>query len=56
MTPDAGRYEDAEPGQDYTRLPPTVRMDDVVASVDPASPPDPEAGRNPEQHRALRDD
>jgi hypothetical protein len=42
--------------QDYRKLPPGVRLDETVATVDPSVPPDPEAGRNGDQHRALRDD
>jgi hypothetical protein len=42
--------------RDYRRLPPDVRLDETIASVEPDDVPDPEAGRNREQHRALRDD
>ncbi len=41
---------------DYRRLPDQVDLDDTVAGIPPAPPPDPEAGRNADQHRALRDD
>jgi hypothetical protein len=37
-------------------LPPVVRLDETIASVDVDSVPDPAAGRNVDQHRALRDD
>lgn len=42
--------------QDYRTLPPDVRLDETVASVDASPVPDPDAGRNVDQHRALRDD
>lgn len=42
--------------KDYRRLPPEVRLDDTIATVDPEVRPDPLAGRNDEHHRALRDD
>ncbi|QNN53770.1 heme biosynthesis protein HemY [Nocardioides mesophilus] len=45
-----------EPGRDYRRLPPDLRLDDTIATVDPDPVPDPDAGRNVDQHRALRDD
>ena len=41
---------------DYRRLPPRVQLDDTIASVDAEPVPDPAAGRNVDQHRALRDD
>jgi hypothetical protein len=41
---------------DYRTLPPGVRLDETIASVDADSVPDPAAGRNIDQHRALRDD
>lgn len=50
------RSGDAKPEQDYRRLPPVVRLDETIASVDPDPVPDPEAVRNVDQHRALRDD
>ncbi|MBC2933577.1 hypothetical protein [Nocardioides sp. zg-1228] len=37
-------------------LSPGVRLDETVASVDTDPVPDPDAGRNVDQHRALRDD
>lgn len=43
-------------GPDYRTLPPDVRLDETIASVDADAVPDPDAGRNVEQHRALRDD
>lgn len=42
--------------RDYRTLPPGVRLDETIASVDPGPVPDPEAGRNLDQHRALRDE
>lgn len=44
------------PVPDYRTLPPGVRLDETIASVDADSHPDPAAGRNLDQHRALRDD
>jgi len=41
---------------DYRTLPPGVRLDETIATVDADSVPDPAAGRNVDQHRALRDD
>ena len=41
---------------DYRTLPPGMRLDETIASVDVDSVPDPAAGRNVDQHRALRDD
>jgi hypothetical protein len=41
---------------DYRTLPLGVRLDDTIASVDADPVPDPVAGRNVDQHRALRDD
>jgi len=41
---------------DYRTLPPGTRLDATIASVDADSVPDPAAGRNVDQHRALRDD
>jgi hypothetical protein len=41
---------------DFRALPPLVRLDETIASVDADSVPDPAAGRNVDQHRALRDD
>ena len=41
---------------DYRRLPPAVSLDEVIATVDPDLSPDPLAGRNADQHRALRDE
>ena len=35
---------------------PASRLDETIASVDADSVPDPAAGRNVDQHRALRDD
>ena len=46
--------EKTEP--DYRTLPPSVRLDETIASVDPEPAPDPDGGRNVDQHRALRDD
>jgi len=41
---------------DFRTLPPVVRLDETIASVEADSVPDPAAGRNVDQHRALRDD
>lgn len=41
---------------DYRTLPPSVRLNDTIASVDADPVPDPAAGRNVDQHLALRDD
>jgi hypothetical protein len=41
---------------DFRSLPPLVRLEETIASVDADSVPDPAAGRNVDQHRALRDD
>ncbi|NHC21711.1 hypothetical protein G6553_00805 [Nocardioides sp. IC4_145] len=41
---------------DYRTLPAVVPVDDTVTSLDPALLPDPHAGRNTDQHAALRDD
>lgn len=45
-----------EPDRDYRRLPPDLRIDETIASVDADPVPDPDAGRSVDQHRALRDD
>jgi hypothetical protein len=42
--------------KDYRRLPSTVRLDEMVVTIESNPSPDPEAGRNIDQHRALRDD
>ncbi|UDY22702.1 hypothetical protein [Nocardioides sp. Kera G14] len=55
MTAD-DRLRQAEHQKDYTRLPEGVRLDETIETVDPQSPPDSHAGRNADQHRALRDD
>lgn len=52
---------DSDPGErpgrkDYRRLPDGVPVAETVETVDVDPVPDPEAGRNAEQHRALRDD
>ena len=46
----------AKPEPDYRSLPPDVELDETIVSVDADPVPDPAAGRNVEQHRALRDD
>jgi hypothetical protein len=46
----------ATPGRDFHALPPAVRLDETVTSVDPGPVPDPHADRNLDQHLALRDD
>ncbi len=45
-----------KPVPDYRTFPPGVRLDETIASVGADSVPDPDAGRNVDQHRALRDD
>lgn len=55
MTADADRADRAQPDRDYRTLPPPVRLDETVPGVDPNPVPDPQAGRNAEQDRALRD-
>jgi hypothetical protein len=42
--------------QDYRRLPPQVRLEETIAGVDPDPVPDPQAGQNVDQRRALQDD
>jgi hypothetical protein len=44
------------PEPDYRTLPPGVQLEETIASVDADPAPDPGAGRNEDQHRALRDD
>lgn len=51
----SGHRED-EAGRDYRSLPPLVRLEDTIASVDPEPAPDPRAGQNVDQRRALQDD
>jgi hypothetical protein len=46
----------AKPEKDYRSIPPEVRFDETIASVESDAVPDPQAGRNLDQHRALRDD
>lgn len=50
------RTEGVELARDYRRLPPAVRLEETIASVHADPVPDPEAARNLDQHRALRDD
>lgn len=56
MTAEDDRLRDVEARQDYRTLPPAVRIEDTVTSVDPDVPPDPDAVRDVDQHSALRDD
>lgn len=56
MAAEDSRPGGSKPQQDYRRLPPDVRLEDTIATVDADPVPDPEAGRNLDQHRALRDD
>ena len=42
--------------QDYRTLPPNVSLEETIASVESKPVPEPDAGRNLDQHRALRDD
>ncbi len=53
--PQSGRRRAAEPREDYRHLPPQVRLEQTVTSVDPDPSPDPEAGQNMDQRRALQD-
>ena len=56
MTADDDRPGGEKPGPDYRSLPPGVRLDETIASVEATPAPDPDAVRNVDQHRALRDD
>ncbi len=56
MTSDRDDDGVQERRQGYRSLPPQVRLEDTIAGVDPDTRPDPEAGRNLDQHRALRDE
>ena len=56
MTADDDRRADGDQAPDYRALPPKVQLDETIASVEPDPVPEPEAGRNMDQHRALRDD
>ncbi len=53
---DDAHSRDAKAEPDYRSLPRDVRLDETLASVDADPVPDPAAGRNVDQHRALRDD
>ena len=53
---DDAHSRDAKAEPDYRSLPPDVRPDETLASVDADPVPDPAAVRNVDQHRALRDD
>jgi hypothetical protein len=50
------RSRSSKGDQTYRRLPPEVKLEDTIATVDADPVPDPDAGRSLEQHRALRDD
>ena len=56
MQADDNRTSGAKVVKDYSSLPPNVRLDETIASVDAEPFPDPQEGRNVDQHRALRDD
>ena len=56
MTAEGDRPRGVNPKQDYRSLPPKVRLEDTIASIEPDPAPDPEAVRNLDQHRALRDE
>ena len=56
MREEDARLDGAKPAPDYRSLPPKVRLEETIAVVEPDDVPDPEAGRNGDQHRALRDD
>ena len=51
-----GRSSKRKREQDYRTLPAGVSLEETIASVEPDAVPDPDAGRNVDQHRALRDD
>ena len=44
------------PDRDFSELPPAVRIEDTLASIDPDRLPDADDVRNVDQHGALRDD
>ena len=56
MQPSSDRPRASQPGPDYRHLPPPVQLDETIAGVDPDPVPDPEAGQDMEQRRALQDD
>ena len=56
MREDDNRLRGAKVTKDYSTLPPVVRLDETIASVEADPMPDPQLGRNMDQHRALRDD
>ena len=56
MHGDDNRPSGYEATRDYRNLPPHVRLDETITSVDAEPVPDPQAGRNVDQHRALSDD
>ncbi|GAA5117104.1 hypothetical protein GCM10023339_27130 [Alloalcanivorax gelatiniphagus] len=56
MTADIGPRAGGDVRADYSVLPARVRLDETITSLDAAPLPDPHAGRNVDQHLALRDD
>ena len=56
MDADSDLAAGAQRSQRYRSLPPTVRLEDTIASVDATPSQYPDAVRNLDQHRALRDD
>ena len=56
MEPSDDYFGGEKPVPDYQTLPPRVALDETIGSVDADPVPDPAAGRNIDQHRALRDD
>ncbi len=50
------RSKDTRREQDYSSLPPSPKLDETIGSVHAGPVPDPDAGRDLDQHRALRDD
>ena len=56
MTAEDDRPDEVEPPSGYRSLPPEVPLERTIATVEPDPVPDPDAGRNIDQHRALRDD
>jgi len=56
MDADGSRPGDKSAERDFRHLPPAVRVEDTVTSLDADPVPDPEAGRNSDHYNALRDD
>jgi hypothetical protein len=56
MSAAESRPKGAKGARDYSSLPPDQRLDQTIATLDADTVPDPQAGQNLDQHRALRDD